>query len=85
MLECTTLSWSSCCYKESSIVQTSAITRCRASRMVRTSTESCSFSSSLDCGASLVLLRVFSSTRFSYSRTDTTKGSSSLDVSLGGR
>ena len=44
------------------------------------SMETRSFSSSLDGGASLVLLRVFS-----FSRTDTRGGFSGLNVSLEGR
>ena len=63
MLECTTLPWSSCCCRESSIVWTSTIIRCLASEMLRTSVETYLFSSSLDGGASLGLLRVFSSSR----------------------
>ena len=59
---------------------TSAVTLCSTFKIVRMSMDIWSFSSSLDGGACLGLLRVFSS-----SGTETERGSYGLDVSLGGR
>ena len=79
-VECSTLSWSYYCCKESSVVCTSNLTGCLASEMVQNSMETRLFSSSLKGGASLGLLSIFS-----FSRTDTTIGSYGLDFSLRGR